>query len=278
MTQQSGRKSMEISLNVNGQPRRVDVDEDTPLLWVLRDSLGLTGTKFGCGIAACGACTVHINGTAARSCSIPAAAVQDQPITTIEGHRLTAATSRTTGGVDCSSGAAMRLLPVGNDHGGGGPARAETRSPPMKRSMRRSPISVAAAPTNVCVGQSTAVASRRMRSPCRATTVEAASIERTAKAAVEQPIMGKWTRRAFIATGGLVGGGLVLGLAGIAFAPNRLGVVPKGEGDAAAADDVDQNRAGQHGHGDRASLRDGAGRAHRAGDDARRKNSKPTGT
>lgn len=76
---------MEISLNVNGESRVVDVDADTPLLWVLRESLGLTGTKFGCGIAACGACTVHVNGMAARSCSIPAASVQDQSITTIEG-------------------------------------------------------------------------------------------------------------------------------------------------------------------------------------------------
>lgn len=76
---------MQITLNVNGEPRTADVDEDTPLLWVLRESLGLTGTKFGCGIAACGACTVHINGTAARSCSIPAAAAQGQTITTIEG-------------------------------------------------------------------------------------------------------------------------------------------------------------------------------------------------
>ena len=76
---------MEISLNVNGAMRTVDVDADTPLLWVIRESLGLTGTKFGCGIAACGACTVHLNGAATRSCSIPAAAVQDQQITTIEG-------------------------------------------------------------------------------------------------------------------------------------------------------------------------------------------------
>ncbi|MGH8178383.1 MAG: (2Fe-2S)-binding protein [Steroidobacter sp.] len=74
-----------MTLNVNGESRAVEVDEDTPLLWVLRDSLGLTGTKFGCGIAACGACTVHINGAAARSCSLPAASVQGQAITTIEG-------------------------------------------------------------------------------------------------------------------------------------------------------------------------------------------------
>lgn len=76
---------MELHLVVNGEHRSVDADPDTPLLWVLREALGLTGTKFGCGIAACGACTVHINGIAARSCSIPAAAVQGQPITTIEG-------------------------------------------------------------------------------------------------------------------------------------------------------------------------------------------------
>lgn len=76
---------MEISLNVNGESRVVDVDADTPLLWVIRESLGLTGTKFGCGIAACGACTVHVNGMAARSCAIPAASVQEQSITTIEG-------------------------------------------------------------------------------------------------------------------------------------------------------------------------------------------------
>jgi isoquinoline 1-oxidoreductase subunit alpha len=76
---------MEIKLIVNGEARSVDADEDTPLLWVLRESLGLTGTKFGCGIAACGACTVHINGAATRSCSIPAATVQGQRIVTIEG-------------------------------------------------------------------------------------------------------------------------------------------------------------------------------------------------
>jgi isoquinoline 1-oxidoreductase subunit alpha len=76
---------MQITLNVNGEARTAEVDEDTPLLWVLRESLGLTGTKFGCGVAACGACTVHINGAAARSCSIPAAAAHGQWVTTIEG-------------------------------------------------------------------------------------------------------------------------------------------------------------------------------------------------
>jgi aerobic-type carbon monoxide dehydrogenase small subunit (CoxS/CutS family) len=74
-----------ITLVINGQTHTVDVAADTPLLWVLRDALGLTGTKYGCGQALCGACTVHINGAAARSCTTPVAAVAGSKITTIEG-------------------------------------------------------------------------------------------------------------------------------------------------------------------------------------------------
>ena len=73
------------ALLVNGRRRTVEVAANTPLLWVLRDSLGLTGTKFGCGIAQCGACTVHIEGQAVRSCVMPVSAVGTNPITTIEG-------------------------------------------------------------------------------------------------------------------------------------------------------------------------------------------------
>ena len=76
---------MSISLLVNGVAYTADVEPDTPLLWVLRDSLKLTGTKFGCGIAQCGACTVLIDGQAMRSCSIPASLVAGKPVTTIEG-------------------------------------------------------------------------------------------------------------------------------------------------------------------------------------------------
>ena len=72
-------------LVVNGEPRVVDVEPDTPLLWVLRDSLGLTGTKYGCGVGACGACTVHVDGAAVRSCGIPVSSVGARRITTIEG-------------------------------------------------------------------------------------------------------------------------------------------------------------------------------------------------
>src|SRR6478609_9528214 len=74
-----------ITLNVNGRDHRVDVAADTPLLWVLRETLGLTGTKFGCGMALCGACTVHLDGVAVRSCQTPISAATGKKITTIEG-------------------------------------------------------------------------------------------------------------------------------------------------------------------------------------------------
>ena len=74
-----------ISFSVNKRPVRVDVDPATPLLWVLRDNLGLTGTKYGCGMAQCGACTVHINGEAVRSCVAPVARAAGKEVTTIEG-------------------------------------------------------------------------------------------------------------------------------------------------------------------------------------------------
>jgi isoquinoline 1-oxidoreductase subunit alpha len=72
-------------LQINGKSQTVDVDSDTPLLWVLRDTLGLPGTKYGCGINQCGACTVHLNGVAVRSCSLPVAAIGTKKVTTIEG-------------------------------------------------------------------------------------------------------------------------------------------------------------------------------------------------
>ena len=75
---------MPTTLNVNGNPHTVDLPDDVPLLWVLRDDLGLTGTKFGCGVAACGACTVHIDGEAVRSCQVALADVWGD-VTTIEG-------------------------------------------------------------------------------------------------------------------------------------------------------------------------------------------------
>jgi isoquinoline 1-oxidoreductase alpha subunit len=77
--------TMMYRIQVNGTERRVDVDSDTPLLWVLRDELDLKGSKFGCGMGLCGACTVHLNGTPVRACVTPIAAVGDRAVTTIEG-------------------------------------------------------------------------------------------------------------------------------------------------------------------------------------------------
>lgn len=88
---------MAITLTVNGTTHRLDIEPDMPLLWALRDELGLTGTKFGCGVAACGACTVHVDGVATRTCVTPVEAVDGAAITTIEG-------------LAASSGAAEGLL------------------------------------------------------------------------------------------------------------------------------------------------------------------------
>jgi isoquinoline 1-oxidoreductase alpha subunit len=85
---------MAFTINVNGQPHNVDVDGDTPILWVLRDVIGLTGTKFGCGMALCGACTVHVDGVATRSCVTTIDSIGNAEITTIEAIGATAAGAR----------------------------------------------------------------------------------------------------------------------------------------------------------------------------------------
>lgn len=74
-----------FNLNVNGQQHQIEADPDTPVLWVIRDHIGLVGTKYGCGISQCGACTIHLNGIATRSCMLPVSTIGNQKITTIEG-------------------------------------------------------------------------------------------------------------------------------------------------------------------------------------------------
>ena len=98
-------------LTVNGQSHDVDVEPDTPLLWVMREHVGLTGTKYGCGIAQCGACTVHVDGVAVRSCSLPVSAVGGKQITTIEGLAPGRHAAQGAEGLDRPRRAAMRLLP-----------------------------------------------------------------------------------------------------------------------------------------------------------------------
>jgi isoquinoline 1-oxidoreductase alpha subunit len=92
--EEKGEHAMAFTIKVNGSPRDVDVDGDTPLLWVLRDVLGMTGTKFGCGMALCGACTVHLDGVATRSCITPVDSIGTSAVTTIEAIGATPAGAR----------------------------------------------------------------------------------------------------------------------------------------------------------------------------------------
>ena len=118
---------MSVSLIVNGRAARSTPIRDTPLLWVIRDDLGLTGTKYGCGIAQCGACTVHRRRGALRSCSAPVSAIAGRKVTTIEGLSSPAAKAVQKAWVELDV-AAVRLLPVGPDHVGGGAAREDAQA------------------------------------------------------------------------------------------------------------------------------------------------------
>ncbi len=113
-----------IKLTVNGRARSVDVEPEMPLLWVLRDELKMCGTKYGCGIGVCGACTVHVDGQPMRSCSVPVSSVAGKKIVTIEGIG-NPGLQQGPDGMDPPRRAPMRLLPGGNDHGRHGVAREE---------------------------------------------------------------------------------------------------------------------------------------------------------
>ncbi len=108
-----------ITFNLNGKLQTVDVAKEMPLLWVLRDTLGMTGTKFGCGVAQCGACTVHVNGSPTRSCITQVAGVAGQER---NDHRGIVAERLASGAgcVDRGGCAAVRILPIRTDHDGGG--------------------------------------------------------------------------------------------------------------------------------------------------------------
>ena len=105
-----------ITLNVNGKPRKLDIPDDMPLLWTLRDVLNMTGTKFGCGMGLCGACTIHIDGQPTRSCITPVSAAAGKQITTIEAIGATPAGKKIQTRLARARRAAMRVLPIGPDH------------------------------------------------------------------------------------------------------------------------------------------------------------------
>ena len=117
-----------VRLNINGKDHDVDVDPNTPLLWAIRENVGLTGTKYGCGIAQCGACTVHVDGVATRSCSFPVSAAVGKKITTIEGLAAERHAAQGAEGLDRPRRAAVRLLPDRHDHGGRGAAQEQAEA------------------------------------------------------------------------------------------------------------------------------------------------------
>jgi hypothetical protein len=130
---------MLFSIKVNGTTHSVDVDGDTPLLWVLRDVLGMTGTKFDCGAALGGACTVHLDGAATRSCVIPIASIGSSAIALIEAIGETPEGKALQQRLETRSGA-MRLLPIRADHVGRGATEADAeaqRRPYRRRHVRK---------------------------------------------------------------------------------------------------------------------------------------------
>ncbi len=127
---------MAMQLSVNGKSVSVNAEADTPLLWVIRDELGMTGTKFGCGMALCGACTVHLDGKPVRSCSTPLSAAAGKKITTIEAIGATTRGQTRAAGLAAARRAAVRLLPVGPDHERGRAAARQTE-PDRRRHRRR---------------------------------------------------------------------------------------------------------------------------------------------
>ena len=124
---------MTITLNVNDVDRRIEADVDTPLLWVLRDELQLTGTKYGCGLAQCGACTVHADGAPIRACVTPVGAMTGYKIRTIEGLRGEHAAAE---GMGRAQRAAVRLLSIRPDHGGRGAAGDESQTERCRHHVR----------------------------------------------------------------------------------------------------------------------------------------------
>ena len=119
---------MATTIRVNGVSHTVDVDSDTPLLWVLRDVLGMTGTKFGCGLALCGACTVHVDGVATRSCITSVDSIGNVSDHNDRGDRRDAGRRQDPESLAGPRSPAMRLLPVGPDHVRGGTARQQSKA------------------------------------------------------------------------------------------------------------------------------------------------------
>ncbi len=116
------------NLTINGKKIDIDVDADTPLLWAIRENVGLTGTKYGCGIAQCGACTVHIDGVAMRSCGVQVSEAVGKEITTIEGLAGNGALHKVQQAWIDNDVPQCGYMPERNDHGGGGPSQGQSET------------------------------------------------------------------------------------------------------------------------------------------------------
>ena len=175
-------------LNINGKDHDVDVDPNTPLLWVIRENVGLTGTKYGCGIAQCGACTVHIDGVAMRSCSLPVSAAVGKKITTIEGLAQNGVLHKVQKAWIDHDVPQCGYCQSRHDHGGGGAAQEEAEADRRRHRPRRSPTSAAAAPSSRCARRSTP--------------------RRTREGRTAMNYVPKMNRRSFVVGTAAAGGGL----------------------------------------------------------------------
>ena len=211
---------MAFTIKVNGNAHSVDVDGDTPLLWVLRDVLGMTGTKFGCGMALCGACTVHIDGVATRSCITSIDSIGNSKVTTIEAIGATPAGAKIQKAWLDHEVAAMRLLPVRADHVGLGAACKQSASDRCR--YRRRDERQYLPLRDLCAHPRGDQARRADERKGRLTMI----LDRIASRADDTNL----SRRSFLATSAAVGGGLVLSLS-----------LPLGRSEAATADEFAPN-------------------------------------
>src|SRR3981081_237875 len=200
---------MSTTLNVNGKSLTVDVPEDTPLLWTLRDVLGMTGTKFGCGMALCGACTVHLDGAPTRSCITPIDSIGTSEITTIEAIGKTAAGAKIQKAWLDRAVVQIGDIPVGPDHVGFGAAREQPASDGFRH--RRRDVRQHLPLRHLCPHSRSDQAGRAVERAGRLTmildhtTLRAAGPDRF-------PSANGLSRRNFLQAGAAAGGGLMLSL------------------------------------------------------------------